>query len=199
MSSILKIFLELLLGTLAQYSSEITRQIKKFQDEADRLASSKSLSEQEKDLLVDKYSIVFSRILYVTTIARGTLHEEMCQKKYGKLISSVLDRVRSPADWANPIEGWGALAQLQHQLAARSGKRNFSLQLSEISPSLYNLRDTGDTCDLIAAEFAKLFFVQPTRVREMKTQHVLSINHQLEKWNNEMLATMQRYSLRMMV
>ena len=152
---------------------------------------------------MDKYSIVFSRILYVqdlvTVIARGTPHEEMFQKKYGKLISSLLDRVRSPADWANPIEGWGALAQLQHQLAARSGKRNFSLQLSEISPSLYNLRDTGDTCDLIAAEFAKLFFVQPTRVREMKTQHVLSINHQLEKWNNEMLATMQRYSLRMMV
>ena len=52
---------------------------------------------------------------------------------------------------------------------------------------------------MIAAEFAKLSFVQPTRVREMKTQHVLSINHQLEKWNNEMLATMQRYSLRMMV
>ena len=55
-----------------------------------------------------------------------------------------------------------------------------------------------DTSDAIAAMFPMFFSVQPTRVREMKTQHVLSINHQLEKWNNEMLATMQRYYQRMM-
>ena len=175
---------ELWLGTLVQNSSEVTRQIKKFQDEADRLASNKSLSEQEKkDLLVDKYSIVFSRILYVldqvaaiTRAAPETPHEEMFQKKYGKLISSLLDRVRSPADWANPIEGWGALAQLQHQLAARAGKRNFSLKLSKISPSLYNLRDTDISLPghhLVSglvrlAKFDNTMSVLPTKTKPKK-------------------------------
>merc|ERR1711923_108347 len=43
-----------------------------------------------------------------------------------------------------------------------------------------------ETCDQIASEFASLFSVQPTRVREMKTQHVLKMNLQLEKWQKEM-------------
>ena len=57
---------ELWLGSLAQYTSEIARQVKRFQEEAARLESNKSLSEQEKkQLLVEKYSIVFSRLLAV--------------------------------------------------------------------------------------------------------------------------------------
>ena len=57
---------ELWLGSLAQYTSEMARQVKRFQEEAARLESNKSLSEQEKkQLLVEKYSIVFSRLLAV--------------------------------------------------------------------------------------------------------------------------------------
>ena len=45
---------ELRLGTFIQYSSEVQRQIKRFQEEADRLAANKTISEQEKrDLHVD--------------------------------------------------------------------------------------------------------------------------------------------------
>ena len=54
------------------------------------------------------------------------------------------------------------------------------------------------TCDNIAAEFANLFSVQPTRVREMKTGHVLGVNHQLESWNQEMMTRIQRLYQRMM-
>ena len=59
------------------------RQIKRFTEETDRLADNKSLSEKEKkELLVDKYSIVFSRILYVldqvvvkvTTVVKALYH-----------------------------------------------------------------------------------------------------------------------------
>lgn len=175
---------ELWLGTLVQYSSEVQRQIKRFQDEADRLAANKSLSEQEKkDLLVDKYNIIFSRILYVldqvATITRATPetpHEEMFQKKYGKFISTLLERVRNPADWAAPSEGWTALGQLQHQLATRAGKRNFSLKVSEISPSLYNLRNTDVTMpgqNLMSglvrlAKFDNTMSVLPTKTKPKK-------------------------------
>ena len=55
-----------------------------------------------------------------------------------------------------------------------------------------------ETCDQIAAEFASLFSVQPTRVRELKTQHVLKMNLQLEKWNKEIVSTMQKSYQRMM-
>ena len=144
---------ELWLGTLVQYSSEVQRQIKRFQEEADRLAANKSLSEAEKkDLLVEKYNIIFSRIFYVldqvaaiTRASPETPHEEMFQRKYGKIISNLMERVKNPVDWSSPSEGWTALGQLQQQLAHRAGKRNFNLKLSEISPSLYNLRETDIT------------------------------------------------------
>jgi len=179
---------ELWLGTLIQYSSEVQRQIKRFQEEADRLAGNKSLSEQEKkDLLVDKYNIIFSRILYVldqvaaiTRAAPETPHEELFQRKYGKFISTLLDRVRNPADWAAPSEGWTALGQLQQQLAARAGKRNFALKLSEISPSLHSLRDTDITMPgqnmlsglVQVARFDTTMSILPTKTKPKKLSMV---------------------------
>ena len=55
-----------------------------------------------------------------------------------------------------------------------------------------------ETCDLIAVEFANLFSAQQSREREMKTQHVLSINHQFDKWNSDIMANIQRLYQRMM-
>ena len=175
---------ELWLGTLVQYSTEVQRQIKKFQDEAERLAANKSLSDQEKkDLLVDKYNIIFSRIMYVldkvasiTRAAPETPHEETFQKKYGKFISTLLERVRNPVNWAAPSEGWTALGQLQQQLAVRAGKRNFTLKLSDISPSLYNLRDTDITMPGLSltsglvrlSKFDNSIAVLPTKTKPKK-------------------------------
>ena len=76
------------------------------------MAANTSLSDKEKkELLVDKYNIIFSKILYVldqvATITRATPetpHEEMFQKKYGKFISTLLERVKNPVDWAAPSE-----------------------------------------------------------------------------------------------
>jgi hypothetical protein len=46
------------LGTLAQYSGEVTRRVNRFQQEADRLSLNTSLGPAEKlKLLKDKYSI----------------------------------------------------------------------------------------------------------------------------------------------
>ena len=44
------------LGNLIQYSSEVPGQIERFQEEGGRLECNKSLSEQEKELLLDKCS-----------------------------------------------------------------------------------------------------------------------------------------------
>jgi hypothetical protein len=52
-----------------------------------------------------------------------------------------------------------------------------------------------ETCDQIATEFASLFSVQPTRVRELRTQHVKNTNMQL---NSEIIISMQRLYQRMM-
>ena len=57
---------ELWLGTLQQYGSEVARQVKRVQEEGARLATNTSLSQAERQgLLVDKYSIVFRRLLHV--------------------------------------------------------------------------------------------------------------------------------------
>ena len=55
-----------------------------------------------------------------------------------------------------------------------------------------------ETCEQIAGEFTSLFSVQPTRVRELKSQHVLNMNLQLEKWQKEISTIMQRSYQRMM-
>ena len=50
----------------------------------------------------------------------------------------------------------------------------------------------------MAAEFASMFSAQPTRVREMRTQHVRGLNLALEAWGSEIVASMQRIYQKMM-
>ena len=56
----------------------------------------------------------------------------------------------------------------------------------------------SDSCVKVAAEFASMFSAQPTRVRELRTQHVRSLNMSLEAWGTEIVASMQRIYQRMM-
>ena len=141
---------ELWLGTLIQHSSEVARQVAKFQEEVTRLEANASLSVEEKrELMVEKYSIVFRRLLHIfdqvaniTKASPETPHEEQFQRRYGKHISTLMDRVRAPVDWEKPTDGWTLLASLQQQLQQRAGKRP-ALKLGEISPLLAGLRDTG--------------------------------------------------------
>ena len=57
---------ELWLGTLQQYSGDISKRIKRMEDEVARLSRNQTLSAEEKKLLVlDKYNIVFKPLLYV--------------------------------------------------------------------------------------------------------------------------------------
>ena len=51
---------------------------------------------------------------------------------------------------------------------------------------------TIETCDQVAAEFAALFSVQPSRVRELRAQHVTNLNLQLEQWSQELVLSLQR-------
>ena len=57
---------------------------------------------------------------------------------------------------------------------------------------------TTETCDQVTAEFASMFSAQPTRVRELRTQHMRSLNMALEAWGTEIVASMQRIYQRMM-
>ena len=55
-----------------------------------------------------------------------------------------------------------------------------------------------ETCDQIAGEFASMFFVQPTRVTELRVKHVKNMNLQLKQWNSEILVGLQRLYQQMM-
>ena len=173
---------ELWLGTLVQHSGEVQRQVAAFQLEADALAANSSLTEGEKrELVVEKYSIVFRRLLHlldqvaaITRAAPETPHEEQFQRRFGKFISSTLEKVKSPLDWGKPTEGWAGLATLQQQLAARAGKRP-ALKLGEISPVLHQLRDTeiampghlGDSL-VTVARFDPTITILPTKTKPKK-------------------------------
>ena len=78
---------ELWLGTLQQYSGDITKRIKRMEDEVARLNRNPTLSAEEKKLLVlDKYNIVFKPLLYVfEKVWVQTLNEHLNVRHYSRI------------------------------------------------------------------------------------------------------------------
>ena len=140
---------ELWLGTLQQYSGDITKRIKRMEDEVARLNRNQTLSAEEKKLLVlDKYNIVFKPLLYVfekvysiTNKEAETPHEAAFHKRFRETIDKTMLKIRKPADPSRPKESWGGFLQLQATLSKRLTTKT-ALKLGEISPALRAMRDT---------------------------------------------------------
>ena len=161
-------------GILILYSSEGKRQIRRFQEKADKLAGGKSFSvEGERDLLGAKNNI-FSGNLYeldqVAAIIRAapeTPHKELVQRKNRKFSSTMLDRFRNPAD----SKSWTPLMNLQQQMVARAEERNFALKFS---PSLHTFRDKDITkfslsmLSGLVARFDTTMYILPFKARPKK-------------------------------
>ena len=88
---------ELWFNSIQQYSTEVTKRVKKMEDEARKLEKNDTLNQEEKRVLVkDKYYILFKPILYVLNKVEAITKtpqspmEIWFHGKYGKFIEDMM-------------------------------------------------------------------------------------------------------------
>ena len=172
---------ELWFGTIQQYNPEVSRRVKKMEEEAKRLAKNDSLNAEEKRALVkDKYNILFKPILYVLNKVEDITKnpqspsENWFFNRFGKFITEMMIKLRDPPDFTKPKEVWSLLSELQSKIAAKLLRKGH-LQLSEISPALSSLKDTliplpghEDEINLTVKNFENLLTILPTKTKPKK-------------------------------
>ena len=137
---------ELWHGTIQQHHAEVTKRVKKMEDEVKRLNTNEALDNEEKERLVrEKYNIIFKPLLYMLTKIEAITQkpnspsEVHFDKKYGAFIADMMSQLRDPVDPSRPREVWSLLEHLQGKLTHKLHRR-VQLSLDDISPTLANLR-----------------------------------------------------------
>uniref|UniRef100_A0A182K755 non-specific serine/threonine protein kinase n=1 Tax=Anopheles christyi TaxID=43041 RepID=A0A182K755_9DIPT len=142
---------ELWVVSLQQIYADYTKRIPTFESEYRRLYSSGQLTEQRRTLLAEKHRLLLRPLLFVleqlygiTSRQAETSHERHFQERYHRYIRNMLAKLREPADFSRPIEGWNRFRTLYTQLQQRSQKRfSFFLRLGDVSPNLLRLSNTA--------------------------------------------------------
>uniref|UniRef100_A0A4Y0BH26 non-specific serine/threonine protein kinase n=1 Tax=Anopheles funestus TaxID=62324 RepID=A0A4Y0BH26_ANOFN len=142
---------ELWVVSLHQIYSDYTKRIPTFEGEYRRLYTSGQLTEQRRTLLAEKHRLLLRPLLFVleqlygiTSRKAETSHERHFQTRYHRYIRHMLAKLREPADFSRPIEGWTRFRTLYTQLQQRSQKRfSLFLRLGDVSPNLLRLSNTA--------------------------------------------------------
>uniref|UniRef100_A0A182M5Z8 non-specific serine/threonine protein kinase n=1 Tax=Anopheles culicifacies TaxID=139723 RepID=A0A182M5Z8_9DIPT len=142
---------ELWVVSLQQIYSDYTKRIPTFESEYRRLYTSGQLTAQRRILLAEKHRLLLRPLLFVleqlygiTSRKAETSHERHFQTRYHRYIRHMLAKLREPADFSRPIEGWNRFRTLYAQLQQRSQKRfSLFLRLGDVSPNLLRLSNTA--------------------------------------------------------
>uniref|UniRef100_A0A182W5R0 non-specific serine/threonine protein kinase n=1 Tax=Anopheles minimus TaxID=112268 RepID=A0A182W5R0_9DIPT len=137
--------------SLQQIYSDYTKRIPTFESEYRRLYASGQLTEERRTLLAEKHRLLLRPLLFVleqlygiTSRKAETSHERHFQTRYHRYIRHMLAKLREPADFSRPIEGWIRFRSLYTQLKQRSQKRfSLFLRLGDVSPNLLRLSNTA--------------------------------------------------------
>uniref|UniRef100_A0A8W7PD05 non-specific serine/threonine protein kinase n=1 Tax=Anopheles coluzzii TaxID=1518534 RepID=A0A8W7PD05_ANOCL len=120
---------ELWVVSLQQIYADYTKRIPTFEAEYRRLYASGQLTDQRRALLAEKHRLLLRPLLF---------------ERYHRYIRNMLAKLREPADFSRPIEGWNRFRTLYAQLQQRSQKRfSFFLRLADVSPNLLRLSNTA--------------------------------------------------------
>lgn len=143
---------ELWLATLVQHHAEITRRFGQLELEIRKVRENVSLPPEEKDqLIAEKHRIILKPIVFIlenllaiTSVAPETPHERYFQDKFGDQIDEVMKKLTDPKNPGKPQDAGMSLKQLQAKFTQKAHKRGaHSLKMTDISPVLANLTDTG--------------------------------------------------------
>lgn len=142
---------ELWLGVLQQQHMHVLRRIQQLEDEVKRVQNNNTLRRDEKTAIMrEKHSALMRPVVFaldhvcsITTAPAETPHETWFQQTYGDAIKSALERLKSPANPANPASSWLPFKQIMMSLQQRAQKRaSYLLHLDEISPRLVSMTTT---------------------------------------------------------
>lgn len=142
---------ELWLATLCQHHSEISKRFEQLELEVQKVQDNIWLTPEEKEkLIAEKHRIILRPIIFIlenllsmTSVTAETPHEKMFQEKFGPCIDKVINKMKNPKNPAKPQIAALPLKQLEAKLAQRIHKRGaYSLLMTDISPTLANLKDT---------------------------------------------------------
>nr|XP_046270775.1 serine/threonine-protein kinase SMG1 isoform X2 [Scatophagus argus] len=142
---------ELWLGVLQQQHMHVLRRIQQLEDEVKRVQNNNTLRRDEKIAIMrDKHSALMRPVVFaldhvrsITAAPAETPHETWFQQTYGNAIISALERLREPANPANPASSWLPFKQIMMSLQQRAQKRaSYLLRLDEISPRLVSMTTT---------------------------------------------------------
>ncbi|XP_058127309.1 serine/threonine-protein kinase Smg1-like [Anopheles ziemanni] len=142
---------ELWLVSLQQIYADYGKRVAAFESAYARQQAAGQLSEPRRALLAEKHRLLLRPLIFVleqlyaiTSRAPETNHERHFQERYHRYIRSMLEKLRAPADFSRPIEGWERFRALYTQLQTRSQKRfAFFLRLADVSPNLQQLSHTA--------------------------------------------------------
>ncbi|XP_046606357.1 serine/threonine-protein kinase SMG1 isoform X1 [Neodiprion virginianus] len=143
---------ELWLATLVQHHAEITRRFAQLEIEIRKVRENASLPTDEKEqLIAEKHRIILKPIIFVlenllaiTSVPPETPHERYFQNKFGEHIDEVMKKLMNPKNPGKPQDAGLSLKQLQAKFTQKAHKRGaYSLKMTDISPVLANLKDTG--------------------------------------------------------
>ncbi|KAM9745691.1 serine/threonine-protein kinase SMG1 isoform 1-T1 [Menidia menidia] len=142
---------ELWLGVLQQQHMHVLRRIQQLEDEVKRVQNNNTLRRDEKIAIMrEKHSALMRPVVFaldhvcsITSAPAETPHETWFQQTYGDAITSALERLKSPANPANPASSWLPFKQIMMNLQQRAQKRaSYLLHLDEISPRLVSMTET---------------------------------------------------------
>lgn len=142
---------ELWLATLFQHHSEISKRFEQLELEVQRVQDNIWLTPVDKEkLIAEKHRIILRPIVFIlenllsmTSVTAETPHEKMFQEKFVPSIEKVINKMKNPKNPAKPQMVALPLKQLEAKLAQRVHKRGaHSLLMTDISPTLANLKDT---------------------------------------------------------
>lgn len=142
---------ELWLATLFQHHSETSKRFEQLELEVQRVQDNVWLAPDDKEkLIAEKHRIILRPIIFIlenllsmTSVTAETPHEKMFQEKFVPSIEKVINKMKNPKNPSKPQMVALPLKQLESKLAQRVHKRGaHSLLMTDISPTLANLKDT---------------------------------------------------------
>lgn len=146
---------ELWLSSLSQVYSECVKRMAVLENELNKLtaeeSNSKSIDENKRTVLHEKYRVVVRPILFVmerlfeaTSIKAETANELAFQERFSTAIQETINSLKEPLNLNNASpEGWTKFKQLYTVLQQRAQKRSAcTFKMADISPVLAQMKNT---------------------------------------------------------
>lgn len=142
---------EIWMVSMTQVYAESAKKIHQFEQEWLQSKENPKQHAAKQDLFVEKYKILIRPIIFVmqrlhqmTSRAPETNNEKYFQEKYIRVFENLMRELEQPFNPENPLNAWQKFKVVYQQMQQRAQRRSaYILQMQDISPILYRMKDTA--------------------------------------------------------